>query len=112
MEDMRKFLAIIDKKMVKTGIAAGRDKGFVTTAIKAQRVKKGKGKKTLVREVIRSVAGFAPYERHIMELIKIGSASSLKRAVKFAKARLGTQLRAKRKRDELVIAVQALRHKK
>jgi large subunit ribosomal protein L36e len=35
------------------------------------------------------VAGFAPYERRIIELIKIGSASSLKRALKFSKNRLG-----------------------
>jgi large subunit ribosomal protein L36e len=96
--------------MARSGIAAGRGKGFVTKQIKADRTKKfGRGKKTLVREVIREVAGFAPYERHMMELIKIGSASTLKRATKFAKARLGTQLRTKRKREELVAAVQNLR---
>ena len=98
--------------MAASGIAAGRDSGFKTNKIKAVRAKKGLGKKTLVREVIREVAGFAPYERHMMELIKIGSSSTLKRAVKFAKARLGTQLRAKRKRDELVNALQNLRRHK
>ncbi len=97
--------------LAKTGIAAGLNKGFVTQKIQATRVKKGLGKKTLVREVIREVAGFAPYERHMMELIKIGTSGTLKRAVKFAKARLGTQLRAKRKRDELVNALQNLRRK-
>ena len=95
--------------MARSGIAAGRGKGLVTNQIKAVRTKEGRGKKTLVREVIREVAGFAPYERHMMELIKIGSASTLKRATKFAKNRLGTQLRAKRKREELVNAVQNLR---
>ena len=94
----------------KSGIAAGRNKGFITSQIKAVRVKKTT-KKTLVREVIREVAGFAPYERHMMELIKIGTSGTLKRAVKLAKARLGTQLRAKRKRDELVQALQNLRRK-
>jgi large subunit ribosomal protein L36e len=98
--------------MAKTGISAGLNKGFVTSQIKADRSQKyGVGKKTLVREVIREVAGFAPYERHMMELIKIGTSGTLKRAVKFARARLGTQLRAKRKRDELVTALQNLRRK-
>jgi large subunit ribosomal protein L36e len=96
--------------MVRSGIAAGLNKGFVTKKIPAVRTKQT-SKKTLVREVVRSVAGFAPYERHIMELIKVGTASSMKRATKFAKARLGTQRRAKRKRDEMVAAVQQLRRK-
>lgn len=52
----------------------------------------------VVREIVREVCGFAPYERRCMELLRI---SKDKRALKFLKRRLGTHLRAKRKRDEL-----------
>jgi large subunit ribosomal protein L36e len=65
----------------------------------------------IVREVMKEVAGFAPYERRIIELIKIGTASTLKRSLKFAKARLGTHRRGKAKRDELVAAYQNMRRK-
>ena len=39
----------------------------------------------MIRSVIREVAGFKPYERRIMELLKIGKD---KRALKLAKARV------------------------
>ena len=51
-----------------------------------------------IRDLIREVTGFAPYEKRCMELLRI---SKDKRALKFLKKRLGTHLRAKRKRDEL-----------
>ncbi|RUS15113.1 ribosomal protein L36e-domain-containing protein [Endogone sp. FLAS-F59071] len=51
-----------------------------------------------VRDLIREVTGFAPYERRIMELVKN---SKDKRARKLAKKRLGTFLRAKKKVEEL-----------
>ncbi|XP_003737729.1 60S ribosomal protein L36 [Galendromus occidentalis] len=51
-----------------------------------------------IRELVREVTGFAPYERRAMELLKV---SKDKRALKFLKKRLGTHLRAKRKREEL-----------
>lgn len=65
-----------------------------------------------IREIVREVCGFAPYERRVMELLKIGTASTNKRALKLAKRRLGTHLRGKRKREELqeVIAAQRRRH--
>ncbi|KAH7824376.1 putative Ribosomal protein L36e [Monocercomonoides exilis] len=52
----------------------------------------------LVREVVREISGFSPYEKRIMELLKLGKE---KRALKFAKARLGTHQRALKKRSEL-----------
>jgi len=56
----------------------------------------------LVKDVITEVAGFAPYERRIMELLK----NSLdKRALKMAKKRLGTHKRAKAKREALSAAI-------
>ncbi|XP_076338103.1 ribosomal protein L36 [Tachypleus tridentatus] len=51
-----------------------------------------------IREIVREVCGFAPYEKRAMELLRV---SKDKRALKFIKKRLGTHLRAKRKRDEL-----------
>jgi hypothetical protein len=43
-----------------------------------------------VRELIREVAGFAPYERRVMELLKNGKD---KRARKLAKKRVSNQKR-------------------
>merc|ERR1719382_2403573 len=65
----------------------------------------------LVKEVVREVAGFAPYERRMLELLKIGSSATLKRALKLAKRRLGTHKRGKKKRDEMTEAVSAMRRK-
>lgn len=72
---------------------------------KASRASRMKGRtsarKALIKEIVREVCGFAPYERRMIELIKSGTASSTKRALKFAKKRLGTHKRAKAKRDEI-----------
>lgn len=80
------------------------------------------GKRTrIVREVVRDVAGLAPYERRVSELLKVGKD---KRALKLCKKKvsalvvsfpsmlqvwilnichlqLGTHLRAKKKREEM-----------
>ncbi|CAG8606077.1 10138_t:CDS:2 [Paraglomus brasilianum] len=84
-------------------IAVGLNKGHVTTArelrVKPSRQKGQLGQRVkFVRDVIREVAGFAPYERRVMELLKN---SKDKRARKLAKKRLGTFTRAKRKVEEL-----------
>lgn len=85
------------------GIAVGRSKGHKVTKrqlpVRPSQRKGALGKRTkMVRALIREVAGFAPYERRILELLRIGKD---KRAVKFAKKRLGTHTRAKRKVSEL-----------
>lgn len=95
-----------------TGIAVGLTKGHIVTKRTpiAKRSSFSKGKVTLrgevVREVMKEVVGFAPYEKRIIELLRIGKD---KRALKFAKKRLGTHLRAKRKREEMG---EALRNKR
>ena len=52
----------------------------------------------VVREIIREVAGLAPYERRIGELLKTGRE---KRALRFSKKKLGTHSRGKAKREEV-----------
>merc|ERR1719378_2016574 len=99
----------------KSGLARGLNKGFIVTRKElkpqpAQRRQKH-ASVALSREIIREVVGFAPYERRIIELIKIGSAATVKRALKLAKKRLGTHKRGKKKREEMVDAVAAMRRK-
>jgi len=103
-------------KPASSGLAAGLNKGFLVTRRQLPpKPSDVKGRKTprvgLVREVIREVVGFAPYERRIIELLKIGSASTQKRALKLAKRRLGTHKRGKKKREEMAEVVSAMRRK-
>merc|ERR1719464_838377 len=98
-------------------IAVGANRGYKTTALEhptrpsrrrnglhrvATKEKKDGQKKQhpvkIVRDVIRDTVGYAPFERRIQELIKPGNQ---KRALKFAKKRLGTHKRAKNKRTQM-----------
>merc|ERR1719414_1908582 len=102
--------------MARSGIAAGRDRGHQTTErVLKKRPVSYKGKQSakvkVVREVIRECCGFAPYERRVMELIKMGTASATKRALKYAKSRLGTHKRGKKKREEMGDAIANMRKK-
>ncbi|XP_054719626.1 60S ribosomal protein L36-like [Uloborus diversus] len=84
-------------------LCVGLHKGHkITKNVTAPRPSRRKGKLTkhtrFIRDIVREVCGFAPYEKRAMELLRV---SKDKRALKFIKKRLGTHLRAKRKRDEL-----------
>jgi len=62
-----------------------------------------------VRDLIREVSGLQPYEKRVIELLKIGKD---KRALKFIKRRLGQHGRSKKKRDELQNYLQASKRAK
>lgn len=95
------------------GTSVGLNKGFVTTKLAKKfkrelpaRRKGTLGKRVaLVRQVVREVTGFAPYEKRIIELIKAGGAKDSKKATKIARRRLGTHRRAKAKKALLEEAV-------
>ncbi|CAL52103.2 Ribosomal protein L36e [Ostreococcus tauri] len=84
-------------------MSVGLDKGHAVTKREiAPRPgsRKGRcGKRVgMIRSLIRDVAGSAPYERRLIELLKNGRD---KRALKLAKRKLGTHLRGKKKREEM-----------
>ena len=88
--------------MVK-GMAIGTEKGFVVTprVLKSRpAARKGRlGKRVkMIRDLVKEVAGPAPYEKRMMELLRVGKD---KRCLKLAKKKLGTHLRAKKKREEM-----------
>merc|ERR1712232_709491 len=86
-----------------SGIAVGLNKGYVVTKhTPKEKPSRRKGQNTrqrkFVKEVIREEAGFAPYERRLIDLCR----NNLdKRALRLAKRKLGTHGRAKRKREEM-----------
>ena len=95
----------------KYEICAGLDKGHKTTPLEIKKKpSNNKGKQTnhnkFVRDLVREVTGFAPYERRAMELLRI---SKDKRCLKFLKKRIGSHVRAKRKREEMSTVLQNMR---
>lgn len=87
-------------KTSKTGMAVGINKGHVTTKRVSKTTKKqgGSERTKFVRGIVREVAGFSPYEKRIMELLKTNQD---KRARRLAKRRLGALSRGKKKIEEL-----------
>merc|ERR1711890_54860 len=97
--------------MGKYEICAGLDKGHKTTLNEVKKKpSNAKGKQTnhnkFVRDLVREVTGFSPYERRAMDLLRI---SKDKRCLKFLKKRSGSHVRAKRKREEMSMVLQAMR---
>jgi large subunit ribosomal protein L36e len=63
-----------------------------------------------VREIIREVAGFSPLEKKMLEWMKMDVPKD-KKALKTAKAKLGTHRRALHKRDEITEIINLQRRK-
>ncbi|EFC43240.1 ribosomal protein L36E [Naegleria gruberi] len=81
--------------MVATGISVGRigRKGFPTTK-RAKVTKTQKpSKHRVVKDIVEEAIGVAPYEARLVDLVEV----SEKRALRFAKRRLGDLTRAKKK---------------
>ncbi|XP_063676306.1 large ribosomal subunit protein eL36-like [Bolinopsis microptera] len=92
-------------------MSVGLEKGHKVTKLpKRAKPSQRKGHRSkrvkFIRDVIREVSGFSPYEKRVMELLKVNRD---KRALKFCKQRLGTHKRGKRKREEMVLSLQQMR---
>ncbi|XP_005996967.3 large ribosomal subunit protein eL36-like [Latimeria chalumnae] len=92
---------------VRYPMAIGLNKGHVVTKnVSKPRQCRRRGRLTKHTKFVRDMCGFAPYERHAMELLKV---SKDKRALKFIKKRVGTHIRVKQKREELSNILVAMR---
>ncbi|KAL5004437.1 hypothetical protein ScPMuIL_017893 [Solemya velum] len=97
---------------VRYEMAVGLNKGHKTTKMthKKPRPARRMGTQTkharFIRDLVREVVGFSPYEKRIQELLRI---SKDKRALKFAKKRLGSHIQAKKKREEMQAMIQKIR---
>ncbi|KAM0953314.1 putative ribosomal protein L36e [Dioscorea sansibarensis] len=102
-----------------SGICVGLNKGHIVTkrelpprpssrkgSLLCQLFEKTSKRVQFVKNLIREVAGFAPYEKRITELLKVGKD---KRALKVAKRKLGTHKRAKKKREEMANVLRKMR---
>ncbi|KAG3264486.1 large ribosomal subunit protein eL36 [Ictidomys tridecemlineatus] len=87
--------------------AVGLNKGHkVTKKVSKLRHSRRHGHTRFVRDMIQEVCGFAPYQHWAMELLKV---SKDKGALKFIKKRVGTHIRAKRKREKPSNVLAAMR---
>ncbi|KAK2186382.1 hypothetical protein NP493_202g01029 [Ridgeia piscesae] len=96
---------------IRYEMAVGLNKGKkVTKNVMKPRQSRRKGSLTkhakFVRDIVRDVCGFAPYEKRALELLRI---SKDKRALKFCKKRLGGHVRGKKKREEMQVQLQQMR---
>merc|ERR1711887_87676 len=101
----------LDKMAVVHNMVVGPNKGHkVTKNTVAPRHSRTRGqglkKNKFIKETVREVMGFAPYERRALELLRV---SKDKRCLRFLKKRLGAHIRAKRKREEMSGVIQQQR---
>merc|ERR1739847_14210 len=98
------------------GLCLGLNKGFATTKITRSRPSQNRsGMNARVENItktIKSVAGFAPYEKRSIEMYKVGNTKLDKRANRFLKKRLGSLRRSKKKSEDLQLYVKKLKEKK
>ncbi|KAK8854639.1 hypothetical protein IAR55_003378 [Kwoniella newhampshirensis] len=107
MADVEMSSATKARSNLRYGMNKGRPTSVIPKTIKPSHKKGIKTeKKTFVKSIIREVAGFSPYEKRVMELLRN---SKDKKAKKLTKKRLGTLLRSKRKIEELSNVLQEQR---
>ena len=103
----------------RSGLFVGVNHGRVVTRPAKQgwktrpATRKGNNSKRVqaVKSVIREVAGFSPLEKKMLELIRTGVATKEKKAVKIARAKLGTQRRAQLARENIHAIIASQRKK-
>eukprot|EP00924_Labyrinthula_sp_SR-Ha-C_P010362 maker-scaffold_23-snap-gene-4.61-mRNA-1 protein AED:0.02 eAED:0.02 QI:151/1/1/1/1/1/2/320/114 len=90
---------------LSNGLSMGESKGYKVTKLpnpkKLKNRRKVSEKAILVKSIIREVGGLAPYEKRIIDLIRLYGGGADKKVYKVAKKRLGTHTRALKKREEL-----------
>merc|ERR1712078_389107 len=98
------------------GLSVGLNRGFVTTKVTRRRPSQRRsGMNARIENItrtIKTVAGFAPYEKRSIEMYKVGNTKLDKRANRFLRKRLGSVQRGKRKSDDLQLYVKKLKEKK
>jgi len=94
-------------------IAVGLNKGHFRVKRNIARPSRTKGRNSkhniFIREVVREVSGFSPYEKRLLELLRNGLE---KRALKLAKRKLGTRTRAKKKFNEMTDSLRKIREQR
>lgn len=99
-----------------SGIAVGLERGFVVTKTDNPTKSRPSYRKSIhrvptkrvkfIRDIVQETCGYAPYEKRIMEILKIGKE---KRALRFSKKRLGTHQRGQMKRTLMMDALRVKR---
>merc|ERR1712031_29774 len=98
------------------GLSIGLNKGFATTRITRRRPSQRRSGMNVrienITKTIKAVAGFAPYEKRVIEMYKVGNTKLDKRANRMLRKRLGSIKRSKRKSEDLQLYVKKLKEKK
>merc|ERR1711976_522095 len=98
------------------GLSVGLNRGFVTTKVTRRRPSQRRSGMNArienITKTIKTVAGFAPYEKRSIEMYKVGNTKLDKRANRFLKKRLGSLRRSKKKSEDLQLYVKKLKEKR
>merc|ERR1712007_212083 len=91
------------------GLSIGLNKGFATTKMRRAKPSQRRGKMSSrienIVKCVKTVAGFAPYEKRCIEMYKVGNTKLDKRANRFLKKRLGSVKRSKVRSEALQLYV-------